>query len=55
MGMLDLFKPNVEEMRKKKDVKGLTKALRHKDIKVRCEAAEALGELRDAKAIESLV
>ena len=56
MGIFDgLFKPNVERLQEKKNVKGLIKALRHKDRRVRSEAAEALGEIGDKRAVEPLI
>ncbi len=48
-------KPNVEKMENKKDVKGLTKALKHKDWSIRAAAAKALGNLGDAKTVERLI
>jgi len=55
MGIFDrLFEPIVERLQKKKEVKGLIKALRHKDEYVREEAAEALGEIGDRRAIKPL-
>jgi hypothetical protein len=54
--MLDsLFAPNISKMQSRSDVKGLLKALAHKNEKVRAEAARALGELRDASAVGALV
>ena len=51
-----LFKPDVEKLKAKKDVKGLIKALHYKkDYKVRWRAAEALGEIGDARAVEPLI
>jgi HEAT repeat protein len=52
---MSLFKPNVEKMEKNKDVEGLMKALKHKDTNVRERAAEALGKLGDARAVEPLI
>jgi len=55
MGILDkLFKPNVEKMKAKKDVKGLIKALRYEDRDVRRAAVYALEEIGDARAVEGL-
>lgn len=47
--------PNIEKMKAKKNVKGLIKALdsSYKD-RVRIDAAEALGQIGDPKAIEAL-
>ncbi len=60
MGMLDSFKrdaekTDVEKMTARRDVKGLMKALRHEDSTVRTRAAQALGEMGDAKAVGPLV
>ena len=42
-------------MKAKKDVKGLIKALKYKkDVFVRREAAEVLGKIGDARAVEPL-
>ena len=49
------FRPNVEQMETKKDVNGLTKALKHKDHVARWYAAEALGRIKDARAVEPLI
>lgn len=55
--MIFLFgPPDVENLKAKKDVEGLTKALEYKkDNDVRAEAAVALGKLRDEKAIEPII
>jgi hypothetical protein len=56
MGIFDkLFKPNVEKLKKERNVNGLIKALRHKDSLIRLRAAEALGSIRDKKAVEPLI
>lgn len=59
---MGLLKPNVEKMRAENDVKGLIKALgyRKESVKddhvlVRCQAAEALGEIDDERAVEPLI
>lgn len=47
--------PNVEKTKGKRDIKGLIKALRYKrDGRVRSSAAEALGEIGDARAVQPL-
>lgn len=46
--------PNVEKLKNKGDVSGLTSALRHRDASTRGEAARALGELGEARAVEPL-
>jgi len=53
--MRGLFKPNIEKMKIKKDTEGLIKALSNKDYGIKIEAAEALGEIGDKKAIDALV
>lgn len=50
MGIFGLSKPDVEKMKAKKDVKGLIKALKYKDMVIRWDAAEALGRIGDARA-----
>jgi HEAT repeat protein len=48
--------PNVEKMREKKDVKGLIKALGdEKDSNVRGNAAIALSNIGDSRAVEPLI
>src|SRR5450759_2332909 len=48
--------PNVEKLKAKRDVKGLIKALGYqKDPAVRRAAAEALGQIGDARAVEPLI
>ena len=49
-----LFKTNVEKMERKRDVKGLIKALNHKDKEVKIKAIQALGRLKDVSAIAPL-
>lgn len=46
--------PNVAEMIEKRDVAGLVKALRHKDLAIREAAVEALGQLGDTQAVQPL-
>ncbi|WP_321506768.1 HEAT repeat domain-containing protein [uncultured Methanoregula sp.] len=48
MSFFDLFKPkkpDVEELKRRKDIHGLIRALRFRDISVQLEAAQALGTL----------
>jgi HEAT repeat protein len=48
--------PNIEKMKAKGDVNGLIKALAHQtNSHVRCDAAKALGELKDTRAVEPLL
>jgi hypothetical protein len=57
MSFLDrlLGRPNVKSMRERGDVDGLIMALSHKDQGVRRQAARALGELRDQRAVAPLL
>lgn len=48
-------KPNVEQMKAERDIEGLISALRHRDQEVQKSAAQALGNLRDSKAVEALI
>lgn len=50
-----LFKPNIQELEKRRDVEGLIKAVNHGDRGVRISAAEALSKIKDKKAIEPLI
>lgn len=53
---MGLFKPNVEKLAQKSNVKGLIKALLYeKDVNIRCAAAEALGKIGDPQAVEPLL
>jgi HEAT repeat protein len=52
---MGLFKPNIEIMKIKRDYKGLTEALSHRDTGVRLSAVEALGELGGVQAVEPLI
>jgi HEAT repeat protein len=48
--------PNIDKMKAKRDVQGLIKALSYlKDSSVRWNAASALGELGDSRAVEQLI
>ena len=52
------FYPNVktcEEMEKNKDIEGLIKNLKHKNLNIRRRAAGALGRLGDSRAVEPLI
>jgi HEAT repeat protein len=49
-------KPNVEELRKDKDLEGLMDALRYPgSALIRAQAAQALGQMNDSLAVESLI
>lgn len=47
--------PNLDRLRANKDVKALIKALRNKKADIRSKAAQALGEIGDARAMEPLL
>jgi HEAT repeat protein len=47
--------PNVEKMKERRDMEGLSKALRHKEVAIRRKAAIALGELDDRQCVEPLI
>lgn len=49
------FKPNIEKMKNKKDIKGLEKALKNKDVSIRVKAARALGEIGDDSVVDVLI
>jgi HEAT repeat protein len=50
-----LFKPNVKRMLKKRDVKGLIRAINDEERAIRLAAIEALGEIGDLQAVEPLI
>lgn len=50
-----IFKPNIEKLRARWDLDGLTEALNHKDYRIRKKAAEALGEMGAKEAIDALI
>jgi HEAT repeat protein len=50
-----ILKPNVQRMQEKRNVRGLVKALAHRDEEIRADAAAALGELGDAAAVAPLI
>jgi HEAT repeat protein len=47
-------KPNVENMKANRDIKGLKKALRNSDESISLSAVAALGDIGDTEAIEAL-
>jgi len=51
---MPLFGPNIAKMERNRDVGGLIGVLRHKDRRLRAQAACALGRVGDAMALESL-
>ena len=56
MSILDRFlKPDITKLKKNRDIKGLAKAVTHKDADVRRAAADALGKMRVKKAIDPLI
>jgi diguanylate cyclase (GGDEF)-like protein len=56
MGLFNLRKPNVAELKTKGQIDGLIQVLSYKkDANIRSQAAKALGEIGDKKATEALV
>jgi len=56
MGILKLTDKDLTKMVKNQDINGLIKALTHKkDIFIRYRAAEALGEIGSAIAVDPLI
>jgi len=47
--------PNIEKMKEKGDVNGLIKALSHENLEIVKDAAAALGQIGDARAVEPLI
>ena len=54
-GLFGLFSPNVGKLKEKRNVAGLALALEDKDPEVQYHAAEALGDIGDAKGIAPLI
>lgn len=52
---MPLFKPNIAALKAKRDISGLVQALKIKDDQVVRDAALALGELRDKRAVPAIV
>lgn len=52
---MGLFKPSVKKLQEKSDIKRLIAILRHKNADLRDEAARALQELDDARAVGPLI
>lgn len=52
---MGIFKPNIEKLAAKKNIKGLIMALKHNDKDIRLSAIEALGKIRDSRAIDPLI
>lgn len=50
-----LFKPNIEKLKARKNIKGLINILKYKDEDVRMAATVALGELREGIAVEPII
>lgn len=53
--MFSFLKPDINKMRNSKDIDGLIKALRHQDIRIRMNAAYAIGDVGDRKGVEPLI
>lgn len=52
---MGFFKPNIEKMEAKGDVKGLIMAMWDRDRDIQWQAARALGNVGDARAVEHLI
>ena len=52
---MGLFWPNIDKLKAKGRIGKLIKALEHKESSVRLDAANALGELGDTRAVEPLI
>jgi HEAT repeat protein len=50
----DIFVPDIKKLTRTRNLPGLIRALHHKDPKIQYDAAEALGETGDTRAIEPL-
>ena len=50
-----LFGKDVKKLKQSRDVQGLVLALKNRDPKIQYDAAEALGDLGDSRAVEPLV
>ena len=50
-----LFRPNIERMKNRGNLKGLVKTLDHKDLNVRRSAVVALGQLGDSRIIDPIL
>jgi len=50
-----MFKPNIEKMKIKKDVKGFLKTLKYSDRVLVVDAINVLGEIKDKSAAEPLI
>src|SRR3990172_7343457 len=46
--------PNIAQLKQRGDVNGLCGTLSHKDHSIRLQAAEALGDLTDSRAVQPL-
>ncbi|GAB4505354.1 MAG: hypothetical protein Fur0043_23490 [Anaerolineales bacterium] len=47
--------PNIEKMKARRDVRGLIRALKYDKDWIRCDAAYALGDVGDARAVKPLI
>ena len=47
--------PDIEKLKEKQDVKGLIRALRHRNRSVRDAAAAALAEFQDAPDVQAIL
>ena len=54
--MPNFFEPNIKKLESKKNIEGLIKALSYqKDVQIRIDAAQALGNIADIRAIDPLL
>ncbi len=49
------FRPDIEDLEEKKDIKGLIQALKHKDFLIRKDAARSLAKIGDESAVVPLI
>ena len=49
------FRPNIEKLERRGDVKALTNALKHENILIRSKAVMALGNIKDSLSVEPLI
>ena len=50
-----LFKPNIEKMKRRRDIDGLIKLLEHHDQDIAVKAVFTFGEIKDRRAVEPLI
>ncbi len=55
MSIRNLFKPNIEKLKAKKNLQGLIKALNYYDEVIRIKSAKALGEIADKETVKPII